>query len=126
VPADELPENVRKLIAERIDSIPELEAILLLREDRDRQWAASDAGKRLYVSTTMAAHILALLAGRGFLSRQGEEYRYAPESSELGAVVDALASCYSRALIAVTSAIHSKPSASVRQFAEAFRLRKEP
>jgi hypothetical protein len=33
----------------------------------------------------MAAHILALLASRGFLSREGEEYHYAPESSELDA-----------------------------------------
>lgn len=126
MPADELSENVRQLIAERIDSIPELEAILLLREDRDRPWTASDAGKRLYVSTTMAAHVLALLASRGFLRCEEEKYRYFPESPELDAVVDELAISYSRALIAVTTAIHSKPSPSVRQFAEAFRLRKDP
>lgn len=34
---EEVPEAVKRLIAESIDSVPELEAILLLREDRQRR-----------------------------------------------------------------------------------------
>lgn len=119
-----LPEAVQRLIVERIDSVPELEAVLLLRRTRERPWTPAQAGERLYVSTTMASHILALLAERGFLRRDEEEFRYAPESDELDQLVDALANAYSRALIAVTTAIHSKPRSSVRQFADAFVLRK--
>ena len=110
---------------ESIDSIPELEAVLLLREYREREWTAVDAGARLYVSKPVAAHILTVLEERGFLARVGESYRYAPKSGALDATIDALVSAYSQHLVAVTQLVHSKPSASVRQFADAFRLRKD-
>jgi hypothetical protein len=121
---EDLPESVKMLIAERIDSVPELEAILLLRAHPDRQWAPAETGARLYVSATMAAWILSALSERGFFARSGEAYRYAAATPELEQGVDLLADCYARDLIAVTTAIHSKPNASVRQFADAFRLRK--
>jgi hypothetical protein len=122
---DPISPPVRRLIIERIDSVPELEAILLLREGGDRDWTAAEAGERLYVSRIVAEHLLRRLAERGFFESAGERYRYRPESAELAATVDALARAYSRHLIAVTHLIHSKPSASVRQFADAFRLRKD-
>lgn len=120
----EITETVKRLIAERIDSIPALEAIVLLREYRDRAWTAPEAGERLYVSKTVAAHVLAVLEGCGFFAYDGTSYRYAPISSDLEATVDELVSAYSRHLVAVTKLVHAKPSASVREFADAFRLRK--
>jgi hypothetical protein len=121
---DDIPDAVRRLIAERIDSIPELEAVLLLREYRMREWTAADAGVRLYVSKTVAAYILSVLEERGFLACDGQNYRYAPASSELEGTVDELVHAYTQHLVAVTQLVHAKPSASVRQFADAFRLRK--
>lgn len=123
--SDELiPPAVRALIAERIDSVPELEAVLLFRGEAERAWTPEEAGQRLYVSTTVAAHVLAALRDRGFFAHTGGTYRYAPTSPELAAVVDALALAYSQQLVAVTHLIHSKPSQSVRDFANAFRLRR--
>lgn len=121
---EEIPDDVRRLIADSIDSIPELEAVLLLRECRPRTWTAAQAGERLYVSKTVAAHVLGVLEQRGFFSRDGESFRYAPASPELEATVDALAATYSHHLVAVTQLVHAKPSAGVRHFADAFRFRK--
>jgi hypothetical protein len=81
--ADDIPENVKRLVAERIDSIPELEAVLLLKDHPDRSWDADEAGARLYVSRTVASHILTALAGRGLLQREGQAYRYAPADDTL-------------------------------------------
>lgn len=127
VPLKEIPETVRRLISESIGSVPELEAILLLRSDRARAraWTADDAGARLYVSHTVAAHILATLASKGFFVANDERYRYAPATPALEAAVTALASAYTTNLIAVTHLIHTRPATSVLQFAEAFRMRKE-
>jgi len=123
---EDIPVAVRRLILESIDSVPELEAILLLRENAGRTWNAAETGERLYVSKAVAAHILGVLGARGFLSSEdGERYRYAPASPELAAMTDELAFSYSHHLVAVTHLIHAKPSASVRQFADAFRLRKD-
>jgi hypothetical protein len=123
--ADDIPENVKRLIAERIESIPELEAVLLLKDHPERDWDADEAGGRLYVSRTVAAHLLAALAGRGFLRRTGESYRYFPSTDSLRADVDDLAQCYARQLVAVTQLVHAKPGVSVRSFADAFRFRKD-
>jgi DNA-binding IclR family transcriptional regulator len=123
--ADNIPEVVRQLIAERIDSIPELEAILHFRQDPGLELSAEETGKRLYLSPTVAAHILSVLTERGFLAQSSQKYRYAPATTELADAVTSLAATYSRHLIEVTKLVHAKPSASVRLFAQAFRLRKD-
>jgi hypothetical protein len=121
-----IPDHVRRFIVEMLDSVPELEAVLLLSTHRDRPWSVKEAGARLYVSETVAAHVLNALADRGVLAMEGPLYRYAPIRPELDVVVQDLASTYATNLIAVTRLIHGKPTDSVRQFADAFRLRKEP
>ncbi len=111
------------LIAERIDSIPELEALLLLRQHSEHEWTADEAGKRLYVSTTVAAHILSGLAERGFFEKTDNGYRYRPESEALADTISALAAAYSRHLVMVAELVHST-SRGARDFANAFRFRK--
>lgn len=125
MPSTEIPEHVRRFVVEAVDSIPELEALLLLRAHRERAWSVDDAGARLYVSATMAAHVLAALAHRGLVAGVDGQYRYAPLRPELDVVVADLAAAYASNLIAVTRLIHGKPAPSVRQFADAFRLRRE-
>jgi len=122
--SEPIPEAVRRLIAERIDSVPELEALLLFREGGSREWSADEAGKRLYVSTTVAAHVLNVLTERGFFAAADDRYRYDPESPDLAETIDLLAAAYSRHLVEVTHLVHSKPSRNVRDFANAFRFRK--
>jgi hypothetical protein len=51
-------------------------------------------------------------------------YRYDGATPKQRSLVDRLAALYSRHLISVTKLIHAKPR-RIRQFADAFRLRKE-
>jgi uncharacterized protein DUF5985 len=74
MPGESISATVKRLIAESIDSVPELETILLLRETRDHDWTVAEAGERLYVSKTVAAHVLATLADKGFFVSDGERY----------------------------------------------------
>ena len=64
--AADIPAPVRRLILEAIDSVPELEALLLLRETRDTSWTPEAASARLYVSPTVGAYTLRVLTARGF------------------------------------------------------------
>jgi hypothetical protein len=121
----EIPEDVRRLVIEAIDSVPELEALLLLRTHRERAWSVDEAGARLYVSVTVANHVLTALTARGLLAKQDQQYRYGPAKPDVDDVVAHLASTYATNLIAVTRLIHAKSSPSFLQFADAFRLRKE-
>ena len=125
MPLTEVPEHVRRFIVEAIDSVPELEALLLLRTHRDRRWNPEEAGARLYVSLPVATHVLTTLAARGLVVAEDSAFRYEPARADLEALIADLAVSYTTHLIAVTRLIHGKPAPSVLQFADAFRLRKE-
>lgn len=81
----------------------------------------------LFVTPETAKRILddllyqQLIAG---VSGRNETYQYKSdlERDELVALVDAT---YRRELIRVSTLIHSKPSAAIREFARAFRLKKD-
>ena len=120
-----VPERARRLILEAIDSVAELEALLLLRETPAQRWSAGAASDRLYVKPSVAEDALAALARHGFLSETDAGFAYEPVSPELAEDVTVLAQAYSTSLVAVTHLIHSKPSPSVQDFARAFRFRKD-
>ena len=121
----EVPERARSLILEAIDSVAELEALLLLRETAGQPWTVDSASRRLYVSPTVAGDALGALTRRGFLEETPDGFRYGPSSPDLAEDVAALAEAYSVSLIPITHLIHSKPSSSAQDFARAFRFRKD-
>lgn len=121
----DIPEPVRRLILEAIDSIAELEALILLRETPEQRWTPEAVAVRLYVPHVVAAHALDALSRRGFLDETTGGYSYHPSSSAMVEAVTALARTYATHLIAVTNLIHAKPSPSIQDFARAFRLRKD-
>ena len=121
----EIPDDVRRFISQYIDSVGELEALLLLRAFPGEAWELGKVARRLYISETEAARILARLCGSGLLVRTDEIYRFECRTEELERVVDELAELYARHLIPITNLIHAK-SRRIREFADAFRLRKDP
>ena len=52
-------------------------------------------------------------------------YRFAP-APELASIVEQLATFYRSHLVEVTDVIHSRTARKAHQFADAFRLRKDP
>jgi len=123
--ADEIiPGDLRDFILRHIDSIGQLEALLLLRAHPDDDWDVKQTAARLYANDGEVAEILARLCADGLLCCNEGLYRYACQSPDQKAMVDRLADAYSRHLIAVTNMIHAKPR-RIREFADAFRFRKD-
>jgi hypothetical protein len=121
---DLIPEDVRDFIIRFVDSVAELEALLLLRGNPDLAWDAGMMAKRLYASEPEVAELLARLSEHGLLRAGDGQYRYECATAELSSVVDSLAVVYSRHLIPVTNMIHGKRR-RIRQFADAFKFRKD-
>ena len=119
-----IPDDVRKFILEYIDSVADLEALLLLRKDAGQHWTVEAVSERLYVDAATAANVLARLASGGLCIRNGNAYRYQPSGDEKRLTVDRLAEIYGQYLIPVTNFIHEKP-ARIQHFADAFRLRRD-
>jgi hypothetical protein len=122
--ADEVPEDIRDFIARYIDSIAQLEALLLLRGEPGTVWRAACVARRLYTTEHDAAEVLSRLCEDGLISCRDGIYRYGDLDSERSTLVERLAEIYSRQLIPVTNMIHAKPR-RIRQFADAFKFRKD-
>jgi hypothetical protein len=120
---DPVSPALRAFLLEHIDSIAQLEALLLLRREAGALPVAAIA-RLLYVTEAAAADELSALAARGLLSREDGAWRYAPADAHAAALVDELATTYARALIPVTNIVHGNPL-RLRRFADAFRFRKD-
>ncbi|MCY1073534.1 hypothetical protein [Archangium lansingense] len=125
--AGDLPEEVRRFITDHIDSVEQLEILLLLHQHPERSWTAESVARELRISALSADDRLKDMARSGILAKvQGSEveYRYAP-SQQLGDVVAGLATAYAERRVTVINLIFSKPIDKIRTFADAFRLRRD-
>jgi hypothetical protein len=123
--AGSLPEDIRDLILKRIDSVGQLEALLFLWRDAAVSSDAATVAKQLYIGEKQAVEILEHLCAQGFAMRSDDTFRFQCASTELSSQVDRLAQIYKTHLIPVTHLIHSKAAGRIREFADAFKLRKD-
>jgi hypothetical protein len=115
--------SLRAFLLHNIESVVQLEALLLLRREGAPLSVAAVA-RLLYVPEPAVAQELAILGARGLLGMVDDFWRYAPATPEKAALVDELAETYAKALIPVTNIVHANPL-RLRRFADAFRFRKE-
>jgi hypothetical protein len=121
--SESIPDDVREFVQEHVDSIAQLEALLLLRRESSAPWDATTVAKRLFIPDQDAAEVLRELLARGFLKFDGKSFQYRC-STEVDTLVGSVADVYARQLIPMTHLIHNK-SNRIREFANAFKLRKE-
>lgn len=123
----DISRNVLQFVAEKIDTVPQLEALLLLREDETRRWSEVEIAARVYVSRETAHSILEALQRRYLIVAEGDpqRYRYNPGHDGSRELLCEVATAYRRHLVPMATFIHSKASASVLEFARAFDLKKD-
>ncbi|HEX3756293.1 MAG TPA: hypothetical protein VHV26_14575 [Rhizomicrobium sp.] len=119
-----IADDVREFILLHIDTVAQMEALLLLREDAGQNWTIREVARRLYVSDSAAGEVMGRLVSAGLCAHAAESYRYDPGEPERRALIDRVAEAYSSYLIAVTAIIHDK-SARIQKFADAFRFRRD-
>lgn len=119
---------VDSFIVEEIESVPHMEALLLLWRTRPRAWTAGEMGAALYISEGEAAGILQGL-GRRRLCRTPEGvvdcWIYDGASGKLNDIVDRVEHAYRRELVRISRMIHAKGTPGMRGFAQAFRFKKD-
>ncbi len=124
-PADPLAE-ARAFIVQHVDSVAQLDTLLLMRTDPDQTWTATRLSQELRADMGWVVAQLRSLCERGFVARVGEhEFRYQPVSPTLDRGVAAAARAYLVHRVAVIEMVHTRPTKGVRVFADAFRLRRK-
>lgn len=120
---DRIPETVRLLIIEAIESVEQLEILLRLAADPGRAWSADEMARELRTSPRSAGHWLARLSKQKFLSDKGGSFVFAPEPPARAAQVGALAQAYGTHRVSVIDMIFNRPLARLQSFADAFKIR---
>jgi DNA-binding IclR family transcriptional regulator len=122
-----IPNAVHLLLQEHIQSIAQMELLLRLREQPETAESVPELAQKLYAPENMTLSLLEGLRASGLVARSEEpqpRYRYAPSSPELGQAVDQLADLYRQRRVTIINLIYASPLKNVKDFADAFRLRK--
>lgn len=117
-----------RFILENVDSIPHLEALILLWNSRPVGWTADELASRLYVrkeQVTQVMRDLVRLQIAQELPGPPVKYSYFPRSEEQNETMQLVDNAYRRDLVRISTMVHSKASSPVREFARAFRFRKD-
>jgi hypothetical protein len=118
-----IPEDLRRFIIMNIDSVAELECLLLFQKNPAWRADSETIARKLYLTEEEAQSILSQLHSRKLLeSTNDEKTLYFYKNSEL---ISRLAVFYTQYLVPITNLIHSKPKNKVQKFADAFWIRKD-
>ena len=117
-------ESVDVFVLDEIDSVPHLEALLLLWNSRPQEWSFEAMASALYLPLDAARDVIGNLERRGFVSLT-DDHHFLYRSSDRDPLVELVEKTYRREVVRISNMIHSKPASSLREFARAFRLKKE-
>ena len=101
---ERLPPVVSSFLDTHIDSVEQLEALLLLREEKGRRWTADEVGDRLNRAPLSLEARLSALVDASLLERSREGYVYALRG-EPHRLLAEVARCYRLRRTAVIQAI---------------------
>ena len=118
---ENIPEDVQEFILKYINSIAQLEALLLLCRDPDTAWDVGSMAKRLYTAEGETIEVLTQLGADGLVIQNQGTYRF--NRADWQDLVARVAETYAKQLIPITNIIHAKPR-RIREFADAFKFRK--
>jgi hypothetical protein len=120
---------VEQFISKHIESLAQLETLLMMRREPERAWTCDALTKLLYLRAEDCGAIFSDLVARGLVQRAALEppqFQYRSQGPATDSLVDELAAAYQERRVAVITQIYSKPINKVQTFADAFRFRKEP
>lgn len=130
MPLPELPPAVLTFVADHIRSLDELGLLMALIQSSDRWWDARMAARELGLTERAATGVLDSLATRNLLDiriTDDVRYQFRPGTPELEEAARAFAAAYRLNPLAVVQAVTKRDKAprSVRDFADAFRIRRD-
>lgn len=120
--------NPYDFILENIDSVPQLEALVLLWNSRPVGWTCEELASRLYVPSERTSQALRDLVRMQLIAESSgppPKYSYVAKSEEQNDLLASLDNAWRKDLVRISTMIHSKASSGVREFARAFNLKQE-
>lgn len=117
--ASGIPDDAARMIRDNIDSVEQLEVLLLLQRTAPRTWNGSQVADELRIAAGSAQGRLQDLARRGFLAADDQSYSYRVGPQD--GAVRALAQAYRERRVTVITMIFTRPDPA-RALADAFLI----
>ena len=123
---DDFPADVRLFVGRYVETLAQLELLLLIYNEKARRWTLPEISQALCFPPAMSAELLHALSTNGFVSTVEDGYQYRSIDPETDDLIARLGETYRTRRVAVTNEIYSKPINRLKSFADAFRFRKDP
>jgi predicted transcriptional regulator len=126
LPTSRLPLDVKSFLTEMIESVAHLEVLLMLLSYPEKKFSAADVSRELRSNTHSATNQLNHLSQKGLLkSHDNNCFQYAPLTPEMDEKVKQLYDVYKEMPVAVVTWIYEKPQNKLKDFSDAFKLKKD-
>jgi predicted transcriptional regulator len=131
--SDDVPENVRALLRDHLESFEQLELLLFLKQHPDVRYSAKELASHCEISLQAANDALGSLTKSGFVKSIGTEVAYVYSSAIIDKSIDhaigSLSTIYSRQNLAIirlmaTNSVDRVRAAALRAFTDSFIIRK--
>lgn len=122
--SNEIPEALRLFLRRNINSVSLLDVLFLLKRAGDKSWSPEEVSVEMRTNPSYASSQLMELSGLGVLTSDQGKFRYAPQAHDVE-IIEELERLYNSRRSAVISFIYSQPIDSIRNFADAFKIKKD-
>jgi hypothetical protein len=122
----EIPEDVLRFLESCIDSVEQLQILLLLHSEPERSWTSAQISRELRSTDTSIEKRVEGLYVRDVLRRppeKGDPIRFRPGTPELAKVIQRLSEQNQKRPYRVIDAIYSHPRKALKAFADAFKFK---
>ncbi len=117
---------MRNLIVERIESVGQLEVLILLFRSPDKPWTAAEVSANLRSSETASKNQLKRLCDAGLISVQEmngtDTYWFPPADENIRQIVVELVALYPDMQHRFIELIYNKPRERIKRFVDAFKV----
>ncbi len=120
--------SVVAFVAERIESLEQLELLVLVMESSERWWDAAGVAAALSIETEAARRALDRLAARNLLAicvTGDVRYQFQPAGDQLRRSVTSFRHAWRSNRLGILKLVSRQAPSSIRDFAKAFRIRRD-
>ncbi|MEK2690552.1 hypothetical protein [Bdellovibrio sp. GT3] len=115
--------EIKNFIRKHIHSVTLLDVLFLLKANEQRSWTPEEVSLEMRSNPGYARSQLLELVAMDLLREENGSYRY--HNGELGELAGKLEVLYSTRRSTITNFIYSQPIDSIRDFANAFKIKKD-
>ena len=120
-----LPDDVVNFLQTHLGSIWALEMMLVLHHSKDRTWTVEHLVREMRAADQLVAGLLDRFQRLGLVTESNGSWRWDVQSPDMVELTQKVSEAHAVTPFAVIQAIAETPEQRLRQFADAFRLRKD-